>query len=294
MIVKRGGSPEWQAAVLVAFGSSLAVTFGFTPVLVDPILLMLICLTLAALDCRRLVVAVGLACAATLSKEYGVLLGLVCAFHAYRRGSWRLATLALLLPAASLLTVLLLRQSGEGIGFGTWPSYSSHLLFDYQLSVLRLRGPADYSKLLYMGAWCGVWPVLVIAAYSFFSRLIAKRELSANEVGFGVVLATLPILLLADWSRSLMVLVPFACIVATSNPLSRDRWFALLLAIGGLATSLARPFHGDPVPPHILTLSMTIISVIASLLIAARLFRFGMPKSGTQPLCSASTEAVVQ
>ena len=108
MIARRGGSPEWQAAVLVAFGSSLAVTFGFTPVLVDPILLMLICLTLAALDSGRLVLAVGLACAATLTKEYGVLLGLVCSFSAYKRGSRRLASLALVLPAAGLLTVLAL------------------------------------------------------------------------------------------------------------------------------------------------------------------------------------------
>ena len=294
MIVKRGGSSEWQAAVLVAFGSSLAVTFGYTPVLVDPILLMLICLTLAALDSDRLPLAVALACVATLTKEYGASLGLVCALHAYGRGFKRLASLALLLPAASLLIVLLLRQSGEGIGFGSWPTYSSHLLFEYQLSVVRLRGPAEYSKLLYMWSWCGVWPVLVMAAYTFFSRFIEKRKLSADEVGFGVLLAGLPILLLGDWTRSLIVLVPFACIVATTSHLSRDRWFVLLVGIGGLATSLARPFHGDPRPPHLLTLSMTIISVIASLLVAALLFRFAMLKASTQRMNRASPEAAVQ
>jgi hypothetical protein len=294
MIGRRGGSPEWQAAVLVAFGSSLAVTFGFTPVLVDPILLMFICLTLAALDSGRLVLALTLACLATLTKEYGVLLGLVCSFHAYRRGVLRLASLALLLPPAGLLTLLLLRQSGDGIGFGSWPTYTSHFLFEYQLSVLRLRGPAEYSKLLYMGSWCGVWPVLVIAAGSFFSRVIEKRKLIADEVGFGLVLASVPILLLGDWSRSLIVLVPFACIVATPNRLSRDRWFSLLLALGGLSTALARPFHGDSRPSHLLTLSMTIISVIASLLLAARLFRFAMLKPGTPRVGSASPEAVVQ
>jgi hypothetical protein len=282
MIRRRGGSPGWQAAVLVAFGSSLAVTFGFTPVVVDPILLMFVCLTLAALDSGRPALALVLACVATVTKEYGVLLGLVCSIHAYRRGFLRLATLALLLPAAGLLTLLIMRQSSEGIGFDSWPGYSSHLFLEYQLSVLRLRGPVAYSKLLYMWSWCGVWPVSVIAAYSFIARFIEKRKLSADEAGFGLVLASLPVLLFADWSRSLIVLVPFACIVATTNRLSEDRWFVFLLAIGGLATSLARPFHGDPRPPHLFTLSMTIISVIASLLMAAKLFRIAMVKASMQ------------
>src|SRR6185295_7306508 len=47
VIRRRGGSAEWQAAVLLAFGCSLAVTFGYTPILVDPTFLLLICLTIA-------------------------------------------------------------------------------------------------------------------------------------------------------------------------------------------------------------------------------------------------------
>src|SRR5262249_27600306 len=85
-IRKRGGSATWQAGVLLAFGCSLAVTFGYTPVLADPMLLLLVCLTIAALDAGHLAVALSLACLAALTKEYGVVLGLVWSSHAYRRG----------------------------------------------------------------------------------------------------------------------------------------------------------------------------------------------------------------
>ena len=83
---RRGGTAGWQAAVLLAFGCSLAVTFGYTPILVDPTLLLLVLLTIAALDARQLVIALALVCAATLTKEYGLVLGVVWAFHAFRHG----------------------------------------------------------------------------------------------------------------------------------------------------------------------------------------------------------------
>jgi len=41
---RQGARLEWQAAVLLALGCALAATFGYTPVMVDPLLLVLTCL----------------------------------------------------------------------------------------------------------------------------------------------------------------------------------------------------------------------------------------------------------
>ncbi|MEK6320342.1 MAG: hypothetical protein AABN33_01530 [Acidobacteriota bacterium] len=282
IICKRGGSAAWQAAVLLAFGCSLAVTFGYTPILVDPTFLLLICLTIAALDAGHLLAALALACIAALTKEFGLFLVPIWSFYAYRQGLRKFAYAGLIVPVAALLIVLFARQSSAGVGFPGWPTYASHLMFEYQLSVFRLRGPGGYAKLLYMGSWCGLWPVLFISTYSLLYRCRRRIKITEDQVGLAVLLISLPVLLLGDWSRNLIILVPFACIVATAHPLTRNRSFILLLAAGGLSTALARPFHSENPPPRSLSLIMTIISVVSSLLIAARIFRFATSKSGPQ------------
>jgi len=273
IIGRRGGSQEWQAAVLLAFGCSLAVTFGYTPVLVDPTLLLFVCLTITALDGGRLALALAAVCAATLTKEYGVVLGVVWAFHAFHYGFRKLACLGLILPAATLLIVVLTRQSNSALGLPTWPAFAFHLMFEYQLSVFRVRGPADYGKLVYLWSWCAVWPTLFIGTFSLFFRRMGRVRMTADQVSFAIVLGTLPVLLLGDWIRSLIIMVPFACIVATAHPLARDRRFASLLAVGGLSTALARPFHSETPPPYLFTLMMTIVSAASSLAIAMILLR---------------------
>jgi hypothetical protein len=273
IIGRRGGSQEWQAAVLLAFGCSLAVTFGYTPILVDPILLLFVCLTIAALDGGHLAVALAVVCAATLAKEYGVVLGVVWAFHAFRHGFRKLACLGLILPVVTLLIVILTRKSDSGPGLPSWPAFAFHLMFEYQLSVFRLRGPTDYGKLVYLWSWCAVWPTLFIAASSLFFRRVGRVKMTADQLSFAIVLGTLPVLLLGDWIRSLIIMVPFACLVATAHPLARDRRFALLLAVGGLSTALARPFHSETPPPYLFTLMMTIVSAASSLAIATIFLR---------------------
>jgi hypothetical protein len=94
------------------------------------------------------------------------------------------------------------------------------------------------------------------------------------------MLAALPFLLLGDWGRSLLILVPFGCMVATSHTLAKSNQFAALLAIGGLSTALARPLHSDPPLPLALTFTMTFISVAASILIGAKVLRFAPSGSG--------------
>jgi len=278
VIRKHGGSAEWQAAVLLAFGCSLAVTFGYTPILVDPTLLLLTCLAIALLEAGHLLAALALACIAAMTKEFGLVLGLIWAVYAYRRGLRSVAYAGLIVPAATLLMLLLARQSSAGIGFPGWSAFASHLMFEYQLSVVRLRGPGDYAKLLYVWSWCGLWPLFFISISSLRSSLMKRATLRADQWGFALLLASLPVLLLGDWSRNLIILVPFASIVATKHPLMRDRYFVLLLAIGGLSTALARPFHSDQPPPPLISLGMTILSVISSILVATIIVRFAARK----------------
>jgi hypothetical protein len=273
-IRRRGGSASWQAAVLLAFGCSLAATFGYTPVLADPMLLLLTCLTIAALDAGHLAAALALACLAALAKEYGMVLGLVWSYHAYRRG-FRKVAYAGIVPAMALFIVAFERHSSGGIGFGSWPSFAFHLLSEYQLSVFRMRGPIDYSKLIYMWSWCGLWPTLLISTTLFASHL-RRRALTADEIQLAIVLATLPVLLLGDWSRALMMIVPFTCIVATAHPLARERGFIILLAIGGVSTALARPFHGESSPPAFFPLAMTAVSAVSSIAIVVTVVRFAL------------------
>jgi hypothetical protein len=297
IIQRRGGTEKWQAAVLVAFGCSLAATFGYTPVLVDPTLLLFVCLTIAALDAGHMVVALAVVCAATLTKEYGVVLGVVWAFHAFRHGFRKLASLGLILPAVTLLIVVLTRQSDSAPGLPSWPAFAFHIMFEYQLSVFRMRGPADYGKLVYLWSWCALWPTLFIATSSLFYCRVGRVKMTADHVSFAIVLSTLPVLLLGDWIRSLVVIVPFACVVATAHPLARDRRFALLLAVGGLSTALARPFHSENPAPYLLILMMTILSAASSLAIGVILLRYARSNSAKvlySELSGSASEVALQ
>ncbi|MEK6406940.1 MAG: hypothetical protein AABN34_08255 [Acidobacteriota bacterium] len=257
------------------------MTFGYIPILVDPAFLLFTCLTIAALDAGHLLAALALACIAALTKEFGLFLGPIWAFYAYRQGFRRVAYAGLIVPLATLLIVLFARQSIAGIGFPGWPSFASHLMFEYQWSVFRLRGPGHYAKLVYMWSWCGLWPVFLISTYSLLSCFMKRERVSADQIGFALLLTGLPVLLLGDWSRNLTILVPFACVVATAHPLARDRYFGLLLALGGLSTALARPLHGEPLP-RALSLTMAVISVVSSLLIGIKILQFALSSSGPQ------------
>src|SRR5262249_28684864 len=114
---RRGATPQWQAAVLLAFGCSLAVTFGYTPVLVDPLALLLVCLTIATVDRGYLAPALMFACLAALTKEYLILLGPVWAYHVYRRGHSRLAVAGAPMPVLVLLGAVMTFPAGSVFGF---------------------------------------------------------------------------------------------------------------------------------------------------------------------------------
>lgn len=271
---QRGSSWGWQTAVLLAFGCSLAVTFGYTPILVDPALLLVACLTIIALDAGKLVVALVLTCVAVFTKEFGLFLGPIWALYAYSRALRRLAWAGLLAPIVTLVIVVLLHRSDAAVGFLGWKPYAFHYLFDYQLSVLRLRGLTSYAKLLYMGSWCALWPIVIVATMSIRSGSMRSAGIDVYRIGFVVLLVCLPLLLLGDWSRNLIVLVPFASIVAASHPLASDRYFVSLVAIGGFTTALARPFHGDSPTPQGIVLTVTILSLISSILILRKIVGF--------------------
>jgi hypothetical protein len=269
---RRGATPQLQAAVLLALGCSLAVTFGYTPVLVDPLALLLVCLTIATLDRGYLTPALVFACLAALTKEYCILLGLVWAYQAYRRGHPRLAIAGAVLPALVLLSAGLALPAGEVFGFRGPYAFVSAML-GYHPALLKFKGPSDYVKTLYMWSWSALWPILLLGIMGLASRPLRRCILARDRDGFIIMLASVPFLLFGDWGRAMLVVVPFGCAVATAHPLARNNRFALLLAAGGLSTALARPFHGATVPPEAFMQIMSLISVSASALLAATIVK---------------------
>lgn len=272
LLGEYGGSVQWQAAILLTLGCSLAATFGYVPVMADPLLLLLTCATILALKRDQVALAVVGAVLAALTKEYGLLLSLVASVVFYRRGRQKAAYLALILPVASFISVLSLPAGSSGHGFQSWRSFIS-AMFGFQLSFFQYRGPAEYPKYLYMWSWSAVWPCLVLAFAFTLSIWRRRSRMQDHEVGFLVMLAAVPVLLLGDWGRSLLIVVPLACVVATSHRLAKSTAFAGLVALGGLSTALARPFHSAPPPPSVLTLSMIAISVVSSILIGVKILR---------------------
>lgn len=295
LIGNLGGPVEWQAAVLLAFGCGLAVTFGYTPVMIDPLLLFFACLTAVALDRGYIGAAVIFASLAALTKEYGLLLAFVCSLYAWRRGNRNLAWSAALFPLSIFVVVALTRPVSPSVSVQSWTSFLS-AMFGYHAYLFRFRGASEYPKLLYMWLWSVLWPTLLIAAGVVLVSVRNRIKMRDHELAFTVFLVALPFLLLGDWGRALLIAVPFACAVSACHPLARDARLAALLAVGGLSTALARPFHGEPAPPRTLTVVMTVVSCASSLLIGATLLKFAGSKAGTKrdsEIKTSSTEVAL-
>jgi hypothetical protein len=201
---------------------------------------------------------------------------------AYRRGHRKAAYAAGFLPAISFLAVTFLPAGTSGHGFQSWRSFVS-AMFGYQLGMLQYRGRIRYPQYLYMWAWSAFWPGLVIALATLLSHLRRRVRMQEHEVAFLIMSLAVPILLLGDWGRSMLIVVPFACIVATSHRLASRNSFAVLLAVGGLSTALARPFHSDPPLPLSFTLTMTAVSVVSSILIGLKILQWA-PDGSTEVL----------
>jgi len=282
LIRDLGGSAEWQGATLLSIGCALAATFGYIPVMADPLLLLFTCVVLLALQRGHFEIAIVSAILAGLTKEYGLLLSPVVAIVSYRRGHRKAAYAAALLPAISFFAITFLPAGTSGHGFQSWRSFVS-AMFGYQLSMFQYRGAIQYPQYLYMWAWSAFWPGLVIAFAVIFSRLRRGVRMQDHEVAFLIMSLAVPILLLGDWGRSMLIVVPFACIVATSHRLASRNSFALLLAVGGLSTALARPFHSDRPLPLAFTLTMTAVSVVSSSLIGLKMLKWA-PDGSTEVL----------
>ena len=268
----RGASPEWQAAVTLALGSSLAVTFGYTPVMVDTLVLLLTCMVIAAIDRKRIVLSLVLVILAALTKEYGVFLSLVWGLHAYRLGYRRFALLGALTPATVLLILFLVMPTARTGGFEGWRALLD-ATFGYHLSLLRFRGPRDYLKILYMWSWSMLWPLLFISALTVMRGVRRWSTLNEDQIDFLTMIVAIPVLLLGDWGRAFLLIVPFSCVAATGHRLTKEHRFAMLLAVGGAATALARPVHGGISPPQLFFISMAAVSVAVSVLIAFEIAR---------------------
>lgn len=142
----------------------------------------------------------------------------------------------------------------------------------YQAWLYHTGGAANYPKALYIWSWSLLWPVLVVAVTSVLFALKRWRSWSDDQAAFLPLLMAIPILMLPDWDRSVIIAVPSAILVATGTKLSKDIFFATILALGALSTALARPLYAVINPPRLFLISMILISVAASVMVIAYLW----------------------
>lgn len=274
MLIRRGASRGLEAAVMISFGCSLAATFGYTPVLVDPLVLLLTCAVITLLDHDRLILALIAACVAALAKEYMVTLGFVWALHARNTPRRRVTYLCAFLPIACLSVAAITSPAGAAAGGFQAHQEFLRALFGYHLSLIQMRGPFDYLKILYMWSWSALWPMFTLAIASLLPGVRRRDVIKQDRLDFALMLIVSPILFLGDWGRSLLLVVPFSLSVAATHPLSEDPRFVWALATGGAAAALARPIHTTAPAPPVFTLGMTATSMAASLLLMFLIARF--------------------
>src|SRR5436853_376706 len=262
LLAQRGVTPAYQAAVVLALGAALAVMFGHMPVLVDTPLLLLACLTIAALDRQKLLLALALVCVAALTKEYGVFLALPWAVEAYRKFGWRMAG-GLLIPFA-LLAVTVALQPAQ-------PRVTTGELFGYQQSLIAQFGLLAYGKTLIIWMWAALWPILGFLTFHVLSAARRRVTLTTDQLRYAAVLFSAPLLLLSDIDRVAMCIVPFACMAGATIGAFQEARFCALLACGGLATALARPLYTEVGVPRVFTLTMIAVCLAASTLLLARM-----------------------
>jgi hypothetical protein len=257
-LLARAGAPSrYQAGIVLAFGSGIAVLFGQVPILVDPELLAFTCLTLIALDRCMLGLALVGVCLAALTKDYGVALVLPWAAEAYRNAGWR--ALAGALAPVLLVVIATSLPSLPNAYYINAPSY--------QVTLLRELGSLVYFKTIYIWAWVAMWPVLLISALELLLNIKRPSGLKRAQVWYAAILVAVPVLLVGDWDRSFMLLVPFACLASAPLSFITDVSPCWLLAAGGLATALARPYYTVAAPPRALTVALIAVSAASSGLI---------------------------
>jgi hypothetical protein len=241
LLASQGNSVTYQLGVLIAFGAELAVFYGFLPILVDGLLLLLTCLLIVALHKDKLALGLIIICLAALTKEYGVLLALPWAIHAYKKRARRGYLAAASLPVL-LLTAAILLLPGQPGAYQNYQDYASTQL-RYRAFWLYLDNLYNYLKLGYIQAWGAVWPVLLLSTLAIFKKYVARRAFAIEDLYYAIMMVTVPVLLTADWNRTFMILVPFASLAAISMPIAQRMRFGVPLALGGLATALSRSYY---------------------------------------------------
>ncbi|MBI3650462.1 MAG: hypothetical protein HY231_05375 [Acidobacteria bacterium] len=105
-----------------------------------------------------------------------------------------------------------------------------------------------------------------------------------DQIDFAFILLGVPLLMLGDWNRSLILLVPFACTASLSHPLTKDSSLSLLMIIGGITTSLNTYAFSVSQPPRIFILMMIGLSIVASVFILAKIGKLLMAQRTYAPV----------
>jgi hypothetical protein len=201
---------------------------------------LLTCLTMLALRRDQLLVSLFIISVAALTKEYGSLLALAWAAHAYKtRGVY--AAFAAVIPALIVVLVIAFAHGQSG-AYQSYTDFVGHQL-RYQAFWLHPEYFSNALKFIYFQAWGALWPVFVLALLALFRKWRLRDKLNLDDIHFLAMLFSLPILLTADWDRTFILIIPFAVVTAPFISASQDMRFGIALGVGGLATALARAFY---------------------------------------------------
>jgi hypothetical protein len=272
MLLRKRNATVWtQVSFIIGFGVSLGVIYGHMPVLVDLALLTVTLLVMVALDKGRLWLALLLIGVAALTKEYGVLLILVWAVHARRRLPAWMAYACACLPLALLFLTMWLNPAPERRVSGEAKSFLD-LSMQYLLNLNEHVG-SSLVKTLYIWLWAVLWPVGLLAILAILRAVKKRLALQPDQIDFAVLLLGVPLLLMGDWNRSLLLLVPFACNASLLHPLAQKKQFNLFILIGGVATAFNNFAFTRLRPPSLFVLTMIALSMAISFLILITIAR---------------------
>lgn len=259
LLRKRGATEFYQATVVITF-SGLASVFGHESIRVDALFFLMICLVIAALDRQQHTIALAFICIATLTKEYGIFLVFPWAVQAYKAIE-KYVLIGVFLPVGLLLVA--------NHFIPAKPQDLNETII-YQIRTIRDVGLSTYSKFAYVGFWGACGPLLLLAAMGLTQnwrtqRLLSLQNLMSDQIRFAILLISIPVLLIGDWDRTFILIIPFACIAASPLSFTRDSRYCVLIIFGAISTTLARRFNTETVLPQALINIMIVISVLASI-----------------------------
>jgi hypothetical protein len=245
LLKKKGATLAYQIAVIICLGASLAALYARTPILVDPLLLLLACLVTVGLSNDQIFITLGIICIAALTKEYGIALLMPWMIYIYRQKS-RWFLFCAVLPVIILSGAKLLSPVHENAYQNQASFLQSQIQYHY--TMYQLYGLRVFLTNWYYFSWAALWPLVLTSIFILGKKLLHRLPVTTEEWHFAGMALFIPVLMTGDWDRTFAIIVPFACLAATSAVFTQQRIFNFLLAFGGLMASVSRSWFAAEMP----------------------------------------------